>query len=504
LRARLGAEQLGDRVLPAGILAVGTDAGVVATVRTFTDLDANGTYETLAGEFQPFGGFAGGVRVAMGDFDGDGNAELVTGMGAGGGRVKVWDVNSDGSVGGMLESFLPFGAAFKGGVFVAAGDLNNDGSAELAVSRAAAGNTVNVYSDTDADGLVSDNLTDSFNPFGAFAGGTRIALGNTTSSGGDELIAGQGPGGRVVKVYTDADNDRAVSDDAAVEAFAAFGGAYKGGVYVASGRMENVGGAGAEVIVGIGSGGSLVKIYTDANANGRVGDEPLFDAFLAYGAAYKGGVRVAAGDTDNSGTFVEVVTGMGPGGNRITVRDDTADAGALVSDNAADDNFLPFAANYTRGVFTAFGKVTGETYAYEGLPTAIPDQSTVTSSVEVAPGAGKIKDLDVTLALFHTFLGDLDVTLTHVPSGTTVTLFADIGGTDEGLIVRLNDEAAADIGTADNPNDGAISGQFNPEGAALLSAFDGLDASGEWILTITDDALNDNGTLYAWALNFTF
>jgi hypothetical protein len=47
-RARLNAEPLGDRVLPAGILAVGTDAGVTATVRTFTDTDANGTYDTLA------------------------------------------------------------------------------------------------------------------------------------------------------------------------------------------------------------------------------------------------------------------------------------------------------------------------------------------------------------------------------------------------------------------------------------------------------------------------
>ena len=122
-RAPLEVEALADRVLPAGILAVGTDAGIIATVRTFTDADGNGTYETLAGELNPFGGFTGGVRVAMGDLDGNGNDELVTVMGKGGGRVKVWAMNSDGSVGSQRESFLPFGAVFKGGFFVAVGDL---------------------------------------------------------------------------------------------------------------------------------------------------------------------------------------------------------------------------------------------------------------------------------------------------------------------------------------------------------------------------------------------
>src|SRR5262245_9708178 len=113
-RSRLGLEPLFDRVLPAGILAVGTDAGVVAAVRTFLDTDGNGTYETVADTFNPFGGFTGGVRVATGDFDGDGNDELVTAMGSGGGRVKIWALNSDGSVGGFVEWFDPFGGVYAG------------------------------------------------------------------------------------------------------------------------------------------------------------------------------------------------------------------------------------------------------------------------------------------------------------------------------------------------------------------------------------------------------
>ena len=62
---RLGVERLDDRVLPAGVIAVGTDAGSVATVRMFTDLDLNGTYEIFAGGSQVFGAGFTGARVAM-------------------------------------------------------------------------------------------------------------------------------------------------------------------------------------------------------------------------------------------------------------------------------------------------------------------------------------------------------------------------------------------------------------------------------------------------------
>jgi subtilisin-like proprotein convertase family protein len=38
----------------------------------------------------------------------------------------------------------------------------------------------------------------------------------------------------------------------------------------------------------------------------------------------------------------------------------------------------------------------------------------------------------------------------------------------------------------------------------MLSTFDGLDASGEWLLVITDDNPTNHGTLFNWALNFTY
>ncbi len=65
--------------------------------------------------------------------------------------------------------------------------------------------------------------------------------------------------------------------------------------------------------------------------------------------------------------------------------------------------------------------------------------------------------------------------------------------------------AGTDISGASNPKaDGAITGTFNPGGVALLSAFDGEDASGVWRLTITDDSGGDSGTLFGWSLFVTY
>jgi len=140
-----------------------------------------------------------------------------------------------------------------------------------------------------------------------------------------------------------------------------------------------------------------------------------------------------------------------------------------------------------------------------GFPISIPDSGTANSDILVPVSAGRIADLDVSLSIAHTFDGDLDVGLTHISTGTGVLLFNDVGGSNEGFEIRLNDEAGTDIGTATNPKpDGLISGTFNPILTNQLSIFDGQDASGLWRLTIVDDAGGDTGTLMSWALHVTY
>ena len=59
--------------------------------------------------------FHGGVRVAAGDLNGDGRAEIIVGAGPGAGpHVKVFDMSAV-----LLGSFFAFDPKFTGGVFVA-------------------------------------------------------------------------------------------------------------------------------------------------------------------------------------------------------------------------------------------------------------------------------------------------------------------------------------------------------------------------------------------------
>jgi hypothetical protein len=496
-------ESLEDRALPASMVAVGTDAGIISQVRVFVDRDDNGTYDTLAPgavtnpvNFTPYGSFTGGARVVFGDFDGDFNDELVTGAGPNGGpHVIVWDMNPDGTVAGIRDSFFAFGATFAGGVFVAAGDIDGDLRDELVVSADAGGGPhVKIFSDTDRDGQLSDNMVDQFFPFPGFTGGVRIAVGATNNATGEELVVAAGPGGGPhIKVYTDSDDDRAVSDNPLVEEYLAYHPSFSGGVYVTAGFGEYL-------ATGAGQGGSPhVRIFRDVNNDGRVSDDAIFDEFLAYGAGFTGGVRVHA-DTNNFG----LVTGAGPGGgSHVKVYADNADTGALLSDNALFDQFI--ASPDLAGVFVAVGDFQDAHYAAEGFNIPIPDASTLTRSLWIPAGAGVVRDVAVNLSITHEFLNDIEVVLRHVPSNRSVTLFTDVGGTDPGgFMIRLNDLAFTDIGAVTTPANGFIVGEFNPEGAAVLSTFDGVDATGEWQLLVTDDANADFGNLISWSLDISY
>ena len=93
---------------------MGRDAGGGPHVRVFSG--ANPAVELAS--FLPFTpGFTGGVRVAAGDVDGDGKADIVTGAGPGGGpHVRVF---SGASPAQEILGFFAYGAGFLGGTFLA-------------------------------------------------------------------------------------------------------------------------------------------------------------------------------------------------------------------------------------------------------------------------------------------------------------------------------------------------------------------------------------------------
>ena len=116
--------------------------------------------------------FTGGVYVAAGDLTGDGFADIVTGAGPGGGpHVRVFDGRTGAPAGGSLASFFAYDAAFSGGVRVAAGDLNGDGRAELITGAGPGGGPhVRVF-----DGAGGGELLGFFAFDPAFPDGTYVA-----------------------------------------------------------------------------------------------------------------------------------------------------------------------------------------------------------------------------------------------------------------------------------------------------------------------------------------
>jgi hypothetical protein len=281
------------------LLAYGADAGGGPQVRVFS----TATGSSLASFLAYDAGFRGGVRVAVGDVNGDGQDDVVVGPGPGGGpQVRVFDGAAlQAPVPSIVElaSFLAFDAAFAGGVYVAVGELDNASPGREIVVGAGAGGgpEVRVFKVTGATATpIAGPLGSFFAYDAAFRGGVRVAAANVNGVGRDEIVAGAGVGGGPeVRVF---DGD----DGSLLAAFLAYSAAFTGGVYVAAGDLLDDGVQ--RIITGPGAGAPpLIKVFTAAG--GSVA--PLGSA-LCYDSGFLGGVHV--GFTPR---FVEILCGPGPG-----------------------------------------------------------------------------------------------------------------------------------------------------------------------------------------------
>jgi cyclophilin family peptidyl-prolyl cis-trans isomerase len=185
-------------------------------------------------------GFHGGVYVATGDVNGDGVADIVTGPGEGGGpQVKVFS----GTDGSLLETFMAYDPAFTGGVRVAVGDVNGDGRADI-ITAAGPGGGAHVKVFSGKDGSLLESFL-AYDP--TFTGGAFVAAGDINGDGKADIITGAGAGGGPhVKVF-----DGATGQD--LLSFFAYDPGFTGGVTVAAGPVG--GGSTADIITGAGPGG---------------------------------------------------------------------------------------------------------------------------------------------------------------------------------------------------------------------------------------------------------
>jgi len=297
---------------PSGFLAV-APAGDYPLVRVF---DSHGNQQT---EFYAYDkNFSGGVRLAMGDVDGDGVDEIITGPGPGGGpQIMVFEVD-----GTLVKQFFAYSSSDTQGIFVAAGDTDGDGVDEIIVSPEAGGNGEVRWFEMNGeqDGFIK--------PYGENPVSLRVASGDTDGDGVDEIIVGTGSGHQpTVSIFT--------GTGTFVDSFEAYATTYDKGIYVEAGDLDGDGVD--EIVTGTDyGGGPHVRVFKS--------DGTVSASFFAYDEFFRGGVRVAVADLDNNGT-AEIYTAAGPGGGphlRVFNASGTTIGG-----------FFPFSESLNDGIFVA-------------------------------------------------------------------------------------------------------------------------------------------------------
>ncbi len=253
---------------------------------TITGYGAQGqtTYSSVA-----FDGFLGGVRVASGDVTGDGIDDLVVAAGPGGGpRVIVLD----GATGRQVQSFFAFDPGFRGGVNVTVADFDRDGYADIVVGAGFGGGPhVKVFSGRNPGAVLA-----SFYAFDAgYLGGVNLAAGDINGDGTPDLVVGAWGG----HIATFDGNALAHGNPAQLlEQFAAFEASFGGDISVAVGDLNGDGFA--EVIVGAATGTAPRIVALDGRS--LLNHRTVYAAsFYAGDPNGHSGIRVAASDVDGDG-----------------------------------------------------------------------------------------------------------------------------------------------------------------------------------------------------------
>lgn len=234
--------------------------------------------------------FKGGVVLASGDINNDGEDEIITGPASGlESDIKIFDKE-----GNFIRHFLAYPAFFKGGVNIATADLNSDGKYEI-ITAPASGYKSEIKVFTGEGKLVRSFLAYPE----SFKGGASITVGDVMGNSSQEIVVGTGKTGiPQVKIFSD--TGKVLSSFLADKRSAATG------LRIALLDIDGNARRRQSEIVITRQSNSALAVVTDYKGNVR-------RQWPVYGSSFRGDVKVLTADINADG-LKEIIASPGSGG----------------------------------------------------------------------------------------------------------------------------------------------------------------------------------------------
>ncbi len=197
------------------------------------------------------------------------------------------------------------------------------------------------------------------------------------------------------------------------------------------------------------------------------------------------------------------VSGCGDScGNAVLDAGETCDLTELGAQNCTDFGFAGGALDCGAGCDVDTSQCSDDIIVVCSSPgTTVGNGAPSITDTITIPDVGTIADVDVFIDIPHTYVTDLQIELTAEGLGLSNDLLDQDCGSFDDVFATFNDEGSNGVGAV-CVQPIAVEGNLIP--AQSLSVYDGLSATGDWTLTLTDVfPAVDDGTLDEWCVYIT-